>query len=182
MPAISRTWWSTHSMPAAWSPLRRAVAPAGDRRLEELRPLRIIFPQGRLQRVHTFSSRRFRRRPCLIRNDREVVAEQVAVVPVEVAVAVVPVVAAREAVEQVVAVEEARAEVRAAAAKVAREEALVEEGVGLVEAPAAVPVVLRPISTIRLTTSRGQSCRRSHFRPRPTNRSWQRSQTERAVS
>src|SRR5260370_9553029 len=71
MPAISRTWRSTHSMPAAWSPLRRAGAPAGDRRTEVLRSLRIIFPQGKLQRVHIFSSRRFRRWPCLTRNDRE---------------------------------------------------------------------------------------------------------------
>src|SRR5258706_15517527 len=71
MPAISRTWRSTHSMPAAWSPRRRAGAPAGDRRPGGLRPFRIIFPPGKLQRVHTFSSRRFRRWPCLIRNDRE---------------------------------------------------------------------------------------------------------------
>src|SRR6266851_3239876 len=124
MPAISRTWRSTRSMLAAWSPLRRAGAPAGDRRTEVLRPLRIIFPQGKLQRVHTFSSRRFRRWPCLIRNDQEAGAG---------------------------AERGAPAEVRAAVAKVAREEAqAVEEGVGLVEAPAVVPVALRPITTIRL--------------------------------
>src|SRR5260370_29107232 len=102
MPAISRTWRSTHSMPAAWSPLRRAGAPAGDRRTEVLRSLRIIFPQGKLQRVHIFSSRRFRRWPCLTRNDREAEA---AADQVEVVAAAVPVVAAQEAVEQVVAVE-----------------------------------------------------------------------------
>src|SRR5260370_32591290 len=102
MPAISRTWRSTHSMPAAWSPLRRAGAPAGDRRTEVLRSLRIIFPQGKLQRVHIFSSRRFRRWPCLTRNDREAEA---AADQVEVGAAAVPVVAAQEAVEQVVAVE-----------------------------------------------------------------------------
>src|SRR5258707_8476328 len=124
MPAISRTWRSTHSMPAAWSPRRRAEAPAGDRRPGGLRPFRILFPPGKLQRVHTFSSRCFRRWPCLIRNDRVVVEAAARVAPVEVAVAVVPVEAVREAVEQVVAVEEARAEARAAAAKVAREEAL----------------------------------------------------------
>src|SRR6266851_3349197 len=104
MPAISRTWRSTRSMLAAWSPLRRAGAPAGDRRTEVLRPLRIIFPQGKLQRVHTFSSRRFRRWPCLIRNDQEAGAVAERVAPVEVAVAVVPVVAAREAEALVAAV------------------------------------------------------------------------------
>src|SRR5258706_7579620 len=117
MPAISRTWRSTHSMPAAWSPRRRAGAPAGDRRPGGLRPLRIIFPPGKLQRVHTFSSRRFRRWPCLIRNDRaavEVVARGAAV---EVVAAAVPVEAARAAGGRVVAVEAAPAGARAAAAK-----------------------------------------------------------------
>src|SRR5258708_5536679 len=106
MPATSRTWRSTRSMPAAWSPLRRAGAPAGDPRTEVLTPFRIIFPQGKLQRVHTFSSRRFRRWPCLIRNDQEAVevAARAAVVPVEVAVAVAPVEAVRGAGEHVVAV------------------------------------------------------------------------------
>src|SRR5260370_24147684 len=94
-------------MPAAWSPLRRAGAPVGDPRTEVLTPFRIIFPQGKLQPVHTFSSRRFRRWPCLIRNGREVGAVAERVAPVEVAVAVVPVVEAQEAVEQVVAVEAA---------------------------------------------------------------------------
>src|SRR5260370_16909886 len=74
MPAISRTWRSTHSMPAAWSPLRRAGAPAGDRRTEVLRSLRIIFPQGKLQRVHTFSSHRFGRWPCPTHSAQEPVA------------------------------------------------------------------------------------------------------------
>src|SRR6266849_4595698 len=163
MPATSRTWRSTHSMPAVWSPLRRAGAPAGDRRTEVLRPLRIIFPQGKLQRVHTFSSLRFRRWPCLIRNDQEAGAEQVAVVPVEVAVAAVPVEAAREAVEREAGAREAPVEAQA-----------VEEGVGLVEAPAAVPVALRPTTTIRLTTSLGQSSRHSHHRLRPTSKYWHR--------
>src|SRR6267143_3492493 len=200
MPAISRTWRSTHSMPAAWSPRRRAGAPAGDRRPGGLRPFRIIFPPGKLQRVHTFSSRRFRRWPCLIRNDREAeaVVEQVEevvaeAVPAEAAREVVaeavPAEAAREAVERVVAVEAvpgAPVEVRAAAEKEAREEAReeargVEEEVGLVEAPAVVPVVLRPITTIRLTTSRGQSCRHFHHRLRPTSKYWQRWRKEPAA-
>src|SRR6267143_1616608 len=164
MPAISRTWRSTHSMPAAWSPRRRAGAPAGDRRPGGLRPFRIIFPPGKLQRVHTFSSRRFRRWPCLIRNDREAEAavEQVE----EVVAEAVPAEAAREAVER----EEAREEARG-----------VEEEVGLVEAPAVVPVVLLPITTIRLTTSRGQSCRHFHHRLRPTSKYWQRWRKEPAA-
>src|SRR5216684_3253463 len=123
-------------MPAAWSPLRRAVAPAGDRRTEGPTPFRIIFPQGKLQPVHTFSSRRFRRWPCLIRNGREVGAVAERVAPVE--VAAVPVVAAQEAVEQVVAVGAAPGapvEVREAVAKAAREEAPVEERVALAVAP-----------------------------------------------
>src|SRR5260370_7493645 len=101
MPAISRTWRSTHSMPAAWSPLRRAGAPAGDRRTEVLRSLRIIFPQGKLQRGHIFSSRRFRRWPCLTRNDREAEA---APDQVEVGAAAVPGVAAHETAQQRAAV------------------------------------------------------------------------------
>src|SRR5260370_27842027 len=182
MPAISRTWRSTHSMPAAWSPLRRAGAPAGARRHEVLRSLRIIFPQGKLQRVHIFSSRRFRRWPCLTRNDREAEA---AADRVEVVAAAVAVVAAEEAVEQVVAVEAvpgAPVEVRAAAEKAAREEARgVEERAVLAVAPAAVRVVLRPITTIRLTTSRGQSCRHFHHRLRPTSKYWQRWRKEPVV-
>src|SRR5260370_37319828 len=102
MPAISRTWRSTHSMPAAWSPLRRAGAPAGDRRTEVLRSIRIIFPQGKLQRVHIFSSRPFRRWPCLTRNDREAEA---AADQVEVVAAAVPVVAAQDGGEKLVAAE-----------------------------------------------------------------------------
>src|SRR5882762_9067556 len=169
MPAISRTWRSTHSMPAAWSPRRRAGAPAGDRRPGGLRPFRIIFPPGKLQRVHTFSSRRFRRWPCLIRNDREAEAavEQVE----EVVAEAVPAEAAREVVAEAVPAEAAREAV----------ERGVEEEVGLVEAPAVVPVVLRPITTIRLTTSRGQSCRHFHHRLRPTSKYWQRWRKEPAA-
>src|SRR6266853_1701912 len=159
MPAISRTWRSTHSMPAAWSPRRRAEAPAGDRRPGGLRPFRITFPPGKLQRVHTFSSRRFRRWPCLIRNDREAEAavEQVE----EVVAEAVPAEAAREAVERVVGVEAVQG--------------------APVEAPAVVPVVLRPITTIRLTTSRGQSCQHFHHRLRPTSKYWQRWRKEPAA-
>src|SRR2546425_2971951 len=84
MPATSRTWRSTRSMLAAWSPLRRAGAPAGEQWLRRPGPLQIIFPRGKNQPVHTFSSRPFRRWLCLIHNDREVgaVVEQVAAVQV----------------------------------------------------------------------------------------------------
>src|SRR5260370_40615740 len=117
MPAISRTWRSTHSMPAAWWLLRRAGAPAEDRRLVGLRPLRIIFLPGKLQLVHTFSSRRFRRWPCLIRNDRVVVEAAARVAPVEVAVAGVPAEAVREGGVAVGGGEGARAGATAGAAK-----------------------------------------------------------------
>src|SRR5437879_5536583 len=100
MPAINRTWRSMRSMPAAWWPPRRAGAPVGDRRTEILKPLRIIFPRGKLQRVHTFSSRHFRRPPFLIRNGR---AAEAAVEQVEVVAAAVPE-AAREEEALVVAV------------------------------------------------------------------------------
>src|SRR2546427_11637638 len=82
MPATSRTWRSTRSMLAAWSPLRRAGAPAGEQWLGRPGPLQIIFPRGKNQPVHTFSSRPFRRWLCLIHSDREVgaVVEQVAAV------------------------------------------------------------------------------------------------------
>src|SRR2546426_1676323 len=84
MPATSRTWRSTRSMLAAWSPLRRAGAPAGEQWLGRPGPLQIIFPRGKNQPVHTFSSRPFRRWLCLIHSDREVgaVVEQVAAVQV----------------------------------------------------------------------------------------------------
>src|SRR2546426_5513222 len=84
MPATSRTWRSTRSMLAAWSPLRRAGAPAGEQWLGRPGPLQIIFPRGKNQPAHTFSSRPFRRWLCLIHSDREVgaVVERVAAVQV----------------------------------------------------------------------------------------------------
>src|SRR2546426_11470652 len=84
MPATSRTWRSTRSMLAAWSPLRRAGAPAGEQWLGRPGPLQIIFPRGKNQPAHTFTSRPFRRWLCLIHSDREVgaVVEQVAAVQV----------------------------------------------------------------------------------------------------
>src|SRR2546422_2280359 len=84
MPATSRTWRSTRSMLVAWSPLRRAGAPAGEQWLRRPGPLQIIFPRGKNQPVHTFSSRPFRRWLCLIHSDREVgaVVERVAAVQV----------------------------------------------------------------------------------------------------
>src|SRR3989442_11126846 len=84
MPATSRTWRSTRSMLAAWSPLRRAGAPAGEQWLGRPGPLQIIFPRGKNQPVQTFSSRPFRRWLCLFHSDREggAVVEQVAAVQV----------------------------------------------------------------------------------------------------
>src|SRR2546426_5682027 len=84
MPATSRTWRSTRSMLAAWSPLRRAGAPAGEQWLRRPGPLQIIFPRGKNQPVYTFSSRPFQRWLCLIHSDREVgaVVEQAAAVQV----------------------------------------------------------------------------------------------------
>src|SRR3989441_6215754 len=84
MPATSRTWRSTRSMLAAWSPLRRAGAPAGEQWLGRPGPLQIIFPRGKNQPVYTFSSRPFQRWLCLIHSDREVgaVVEQAAAVQV----------------------------------------------------------------------------------------------------
>src|SRR5712692_5419431 len=158
MPATSRTWLSTRSMLADWLPLLRAGAPPGDRRLERLSLLQTIFRRGELQDVHIFFSQPIRRWPCLIRNDPAVAA---AVEPEVAVVAPVGVVVP-------VAVEPAGvAKVGPAAAPVAGEE------VAQVEAPVAVPVVaLCPTITIRPITSRGQSCRHSHLRLRPTSRSW----------
>src|SRR5713226_3491321 len=65
----------------------------------------------------------------------------------------------------------------AVAAAVAAGEEVVQ-----VEAPVAVPVVaLCPTITIRPITNRGQSCRHSHLRLRPTSKSWLRWRKERAV-
>src|SRR2546427_517364 len=119
-------------------------APAGEQWLRSPGPLQIIFPRGKNQPVHTFSSRPFRRWLCLIHSDREVgaVVEQVAAVQVVAAAgAVAPVEVVREAEARVAAVEAALVEVVVleAAAKVAREEApAVEGGVAPEGAPAAV--------------------------------------------
>src|SRR5713226_267776 len=88
MPATSRTWLSTRSMLAAWSPLLQAGAPLGDRRLERLRLLQTAFRRGKLQDVHIFFSQPILRWPCLIRSGPAVAAA------VEPAGAVVEVVAA----------------------------------------------------------------------------------------
>src|SRR5712692_8240176 len=163
MPATSRTWLSTRSMLADWLPLLRAGAPPGDRRLERLSLLQTIFRRGELRDVHIFFSQPIRRWPCLIRNDPAVAA------------AVEPAVAVRVAPVEVAGREEA-AKVGPAAAPVAGEEVV------QVEAPVAVPVVaLCPTITIRPITNRGQSCRHSHLRLRPTSKSWLRWRKERAV-
>src|SRR5713226_9538442 len=184
MPATSRTWLSTRSMLADWLPLLRAGAPPGDRRLERLSLLQTIFRRGELRDVHIFFSQPIRRWPCLIRNDPAVAAAVEPAVAVAAAVAaagaVVPVEVAPAAAVRVapveVAVREEAAKVGPAAAPVAGEEVV------QVEAPVAVPVVaLCPTITIRPITNRGQSCRHSHLRLRPTSKSWLRWRKERAV-
>jgi hypothetical protein len=162
-------------------------------------PFRTTFPHGRLRHVHTFSSRPIRRWPCLIRSGRAVVAvlEVVAAVP-EVVAAVEGVVrveaAQAEALVAVAAVVRAavvRAEVAqevvvkaAPAEALAAEEKAAPEAVAREAGPAvAAGTILAPITlTIRLTTSRGQLCRHSHLRLRPTSRSWLRSRTGQAAS
>jgi len=90
----------------------------------------------------------------------------------------------------VVAVAEARAvEVREAVVRVAQVQVEVREAAvkaalaAAREAALAVAVLILPLTiTIRPTTSRGQSCRHSHLRLRPTNKSWRRWRKERAAS
>src|SRR6266513_2292147 len=161
MLATSRMWPSTRWMHAVWWRQLRAGAPARKRRLGRPMPFQTTFPHGRFHHVHAFSLRPIRRWPCLIRSGRaveaaavEVAAEVEAVVPVE----------AVEAAPEAVA--------REAALAVAREAAL-----------AVAETILGPIIlTIRPTISRGQSCRHSHLRLRPTSRSWLRWRKGRADS
>src|SRR5713226_8792846 len=165
MPATSRTWLSTRSMLAAWSPLLQAGAPLGDRRLERLRLLQTAFRRGKLQDVHIFFSQPILRWPCLIRSGPEVAAA------VEPAGAAVEVVAAAGAVGRGEVAQAAEAPVGAVRVAPAEEPAAAE-GVAQVEAPAAVRVVAPRLTTaLHHTTSRGQSCRHSHLLLRPISRS-----------
>ena len=157
-------------------------------------PFQNTFPHGRFHHVHAFSLRPIRRWPCLIRSGRAVEVAAVEVAAVEVAAEVEAVVqvevareaeegAAPEAVARAVVVKAAPAEVvvpeeavKAAPAAVAREAALAV-------ALAVAETILGPIIlTIRPTISRGQSCRHSHLRLRPTSRSWLRWRKGRADS
>src|SRR6266851_4702214 len=190
MLATSRMWRSTLWTLAVWSRQPRAGAPAGAQRLGGPTPFQTTFPRGRLHRVHTFSSRPIRQWPCLIRSGR-VAAEAEG----EVVGAVAAVVARVEAEAREAGVAVAEAEVLAAV--VVREavaRAAPVEVVGLAAAVKAAPAVAQaaaraeedtlpaPIIIIRLSTSRGPSCRHSRLRLRPTNRSWLRWRKARAVS
>src|SRR6266480_3854411 len=156
MLATSRMWPSTRWMHAVWWRQLRAGAPARKRRLGRPMPFQTTLPHGGFHHVHAFSLRPIRRWLCLIRSGRAV---EVAAVEVAAAEVVGP--------EDVV---------EAALAAVAREAA---HAVAL----AVAETILGPIIlTIRPTISRGQSCRHSHLRLRPTSRSWLRWRKGRADS
>src|SRR6266576_1770711 len=200
MLATSRMWPSTRWMHAvSWRQLR-AGAPARKRRLGRPMPFQTTFPHGRFHHVHAFSLRPIRRWPCLIRSGRAVEVAAVEVAAVEVVVAeveaVVQVEVAREEEEGAAPAVVARAVVaRAVVVKAAPAEVVVPEeaveaapAAGAREAAHAVALavaetILGPIIlTIRPTISRGQSCRHSHLRLRPTSRSWLRWRKGRADS
>src|SRR6266478_4617406 len=155
MLATSRTWRSMRSMLAAWPLLCRAGARAGEQwaggpallqimfPLGTLRPFRTTFPRGKIQPAHTFCSRPFPRRLCLIHSGRAVAVQ---------------VVAAVEAVAAAVPAEVARAV--AEAAKAALAVVLVVVADPAAAAAAATPFL---ITTIPLTTSRGPSSRNSQL-------------------
>src|SRR6266436_1671937 len=132
MLATSRTWRSMRSMLAAWPLLCRAGARAGEQwaggpallqimfPLGTLRPFRTTFPRGKIQPAHTFCSRPFPRRLCLIHSGRAVAVQVVAAV--EAVAAAVPAEVARavvEAVKAAPAAEAPAAEAPAAEARVA---------------------------------------------------------------
>src|SRR5216683_2574512 len=167
MPATSRMWRSTPWMRAvSWRPLR-AGAPAGEQRLGRPMRLQIVFPRVKLHRVRTSYSRPIQRWPCLIRSglavEAVVPAAEEKVAPV--AGAEVRAEAAREAAVKAAPVEAVApvAEEKVAPVAVAEEAALAAEG--------TIPGLT---ITTRPTVSHGQSCRHSHLRLRPTNRSWRR--------
>src|SRR5882762_8994029 len=154
-------------------------------------PFQTMFPRERLHHVRVFSSQPIRRWPCLIHRSRAE-AEVLAEAPVVAVAAEEPGEAPRGAVEvpEVVAggapvrVAVREAAVRGAPVQVEVREAAVKAALAEArEAALAVAVLILPLTiTIRPTTSRGQSCRHSHRRLRPTNRSWRRWRKERAVS
>src|SRR6266478_6279768 len=166
MLATSRTWRSMRSMLAAWPLLCRAGARAGEQwaggpallqimfPLGTLRPFRTTFPRGKIQPAHTFCSRPFPRRLCLIHSGRAVAVQVAAAVPAEVARAVV------EAVKAAPAAEAPAAEAPAAEARVAEAaRAALAVVLVVVADPAAAAAAATPflITTIPLTTSRGPS-------------------------
>src|SRR5882762_3959940 len=160
-------------------------------------PFQTMFLHERLHHVRVFSSQRIQRWPCLIRRSRAeeaapvVAAEAEGLVeaPREAGVVAVAEARAVEVPEVVVGGAPVRVAVREAAVRVAPVQVVVREAAVKAalaearEAALAVAVLIPPLTiTIRPTTSRGQSCRHSHLRLRPTNRSWRRWRKERAVS
>src|SRR5882672_8433200 len=70
MLATNPMWPSMRWMHAAWWQRHPVGALAGEHRLDIAVPLQAAFLRGRIQRVHTFSSRPFQRWQCLIRSGR----------------------------------------------------------------------------------------------------------------
>src|SRR5882762_8281366 len=195
MLATNPMWPSMRWMHAASWQRHPVGALAGEHRLDIAVPLQAAFLRGRIQRVHTFSSRPFQRWPCLIRSGRAAEAEvepaavavaeeaepaeaepeveaEVAPAAVVRAVAVLEAVVLGEAVRAAPVEPEAREEAQVAALAEARAAALV----------VAVTILLLIISTTRPTTSRGQSSRHSRLRLRPISKFWLRWPRERAAS
>src|SRR6266481_1939271 len=196
MPATSPMSRSTRWMRAALWPQLRVGVPAGKPRLGAAALFRIAFPRAKFHRVHTFFLPPFPR-PCLIRSGRAAEAagpaglvvvaaaevEQVEAEPVvgalEPGVGAAPAEGAPEVAQAAEEVQEAAVEVEPEAQEgpeAARAEARVE-------ARAAAGAILLPtISTTRLTTTRGQSSRRSRLPYPPISRFWLRWPKEQADS
>src|SRR5712672_2041471 len=163
---------SMRSMPAdSWRP-RRAAAPPGKRILGKPSQLQTERPLPSLQRDRACFSPHFPRSPRLIRSVLAVVAGLVVGVEVAVQAEAALVEELVVAVEVAVQVEElvvalGAVPVAAQGVRAAVKVALVEPAAPAVEPGARVVVLAaaasipRPTSTIRLTTSRGRSCR--HF-------------------
>src|SRR5882724_850315 len=163
-------WW--HRGPAE---APTAVQPQG-------RPMqyRTRDPLGKHRHIHICSLRPMRQWPCLTRSVP--VADQVAAVALaaegreagvagpegQVAVAVAP--AARVGP----GAPAAKAGPAARAGPVARAGPAALPLAGAGRAVALAPTILMPITTIRRTTSRGQSFRHFHRLLRPTNKFWRR--------
>src|SRR6266851_1392686 len=182
MHAISPTWRSTHWMLEVWWRPLRAGWPGEERRARPI-PYQTTRLRARLRRARAFSLLPIRRWPCLILSvlAGEVVVERVAAaVAAEVVAGLV--VALVEAAAKVAPVEAV-----ALAAELAAKVALVVARAVVVKAAPAEVAALAvaipsPTTIIRPTISRGQSCRRSHLRPRPTSKSWPPWRKEPAVS